>query len=197
MNLPPSAYKLAQALGALPGIGPKQATKLAIYLCGNNRQVAEQLSTQISKTLDSINVCLQCGNLAEEDLCTICQDTTRHNGQILVVESVLDLLAMESAQIYSGTYCVLNKLLSPLNGVLAADLRIHYILEKAADIQEIIFALPATVEGEMTSTYIQELVSQRLPGQISFTRLARGIAKGVSMEYTDPDTLSNAFNNRV
>jgi len=197
MNLPPSAYKLAQALAALPGIGPKQANKLVVYLVGYNRSVAEQLSNQIEQTLAKVQVCKQCGNLAEESLCGICQDSSRDRHQILVVENVLDLLAMEAAGIYQGLYCVIGKLLSPINGILANDLHTEFLLQKEIETKEVIFALPANVEGEMTTGFIQSQLVQRYGGNIKFTKLARGISRGISMEYTDPDTLSNAFINRV
>lgn len=197
MNLPPSAYKLAQALSALPGIGPKQANKLAVYLAGYNRSVAEQLTAQINQTLNQIQVCSQCGNLAEQSLCDICLDASRDQNEILVVENVLDLLAMESADVYHGLYCVIGKLLSPLNGVLATDLKIGFLLDRNTPPAEVIFALPANVEGEMTTGFIQSQVQQRFGKEVKFSKLARGISRGVSMEYTDPDTLSNAFTNRV
>lgn len=196
MDLPLNAQKLAEVLASLPGIGPKQANRLSVYLSGYNRSVAERLVKQINSALETIKVCEQCGNLAEEELCKICQNPTRDKDQILVVENVLDLLAMESAGVYQGIYCVLGKLLSPLNGVLIENIQAEYLMRRQNAPREIIFALPASVEGEMTAGYIEQQLKEKFDTDIKFSRLARGISRGVSMEYTDPDTLTAAFSNR-
>lgn len=196
MDLPLNAQKLAEVLASLPGIGPKQANRLVVYLSGYSRPVAERLVKQINSALETIRVCEQCGNLAEEELCKICQNPARDKDQILVVENVLDLLAMETAGVYQGVYCVLGKLLSPLNGVLIENIQADYLLRRESAPKEVVFALPASVEGEMTAGYIEQQLKDKYGDEIKFSRLARGISRGVSMEYTDPDTLTAAFSNR-
>lgn len=197
MDLPTPITKLADLLAALPGVGPKQANRLAIHLLGYSPLLAKNLSQQLQEGLDKIQLCTNCGNLAESELCGICANPERDPAVVMVVEGVTDLVALESTSQFSGHYCVLGKLISPLNGVMPDDTNLNLLLARN-ELQEVIFALPATVEGEATIAYIsQALQNKTNSNDLKLTKLARGIAKGVNMEYLDPDTLRAALQNRI
>jgi recombination protein RecR len=194
-QLPPQVQKLADILASLPGIGPKQANKLALYLATYGKNTADNLQAALPKLHQEIAECSLCGNLTQTDICSICADTTRDQSVVMVVESVLDLIALENANYYQGVYCVLGKLISPIHGVMPDDTNLR-LLFKRPQIAEVIFALPATVEGEATTVYIQQQLQHKLLPVPAFTQLARGIGRGVNVEYVDPETLKAALINR-
>lgn len=191
MRYPEGLLKLIRALAGMPGVGPKTAQKLGLYLVQN-----PQVSTDLEAALRSaagIRNCRRCGNLAEGELCPICTDEQRNVGLLCVVESVNDLMALERSGEYEGLYHVLHGALNPLEGVGPEQLNIEGLWSRLAGVQEVVLATSMTVEGEATAGYLAE----KLGGLgVRVSRLAYGLPVGGSLEYADEVTLARAFENR-
>lgn len=200
-SLPNEVIRLAETLSSLPGIGPKQASRLSIYLSLQGEETATSLEKQLSALAKQITACSICGNIAEGELCGICANPARRKDLLLIVESVTDLLAIENTNHYEGRYLVLNKLIAPASGISPQDTNIPLLISytKEEPLVEVIMALPATVEGEATSAYLRNLLQEELGlgDSVRVTQLARGIGRGVSLEYTDYNTLMSALNSRT
>ncbi len=195
MRYPPSLSVLIEELKRLPGIGQKNAQRLAFYLLGAPKDRGEALSRAIVDMKNRIGSCARCFNLAEDELCPICQDPRRQSSYLCVVESPRDLMAIESTGQYRGGYHVLTGVLSPMKGVGPEDLTIEMLLKRVDDekIGEVIVATNLDVEGEATSSYLAGLLK---PKGIRITRLARGIPVGGSLENADQVTLGMALDGR-
>lgn len=190
-----SLNELAEKINGMPGIGPKTANKLAVYLAVVKPQLAKQLSESIVAALDSISQCPVCGNVSESKYeCYICNDETR-KPQIMIVESVTDLLQIEAAGSFQGRYQVLYGLVSPARGVAFEDLNIDNLVDRvvADGVGECIIALPASVEGDTTTLLLQELLGD----EVKMSRLARGLPTGSNIEFLDAPTLNNSFAHRT
>ena len=200
-ELPAGLQDVIDYFSRLPGIGKKTASRLAFSLLQKTPEYQKKFGSVLSDLDESLGYCSECFHLCESDetKCTICKSEKRKNGIICVVETSLDVLAMEQSHSYFGRYFVLGGVLSPMEGIGPHDIRIHQLeeyLQKNPEISEIIFALSSTLEGESTSTYIWQKL-ENLPefsGKIS--RIARGIPSGSSLQYIDETTLSKAFEGR-
>jgi recombination protein RecR len=191
MRYPEKLLKLVRALAGLPGVGPKSAQKLGLFLVQNSAAAGELLDGL--EGAGSLHPCKLCGNLAEAELCPICSDGERDHGLICVVETVNDLMAIERSGEYEGLYHVLGGALNPLEGVGPEQLNLEKLFERLKDVREVILATGMTVEGEATSSYLAERLAA---AGVRSTRLAYGLPVGGSLEYADEVTLARALENR-
>lgn len=184
---------LIDLMARLPGLGPRSARRAVLHLIKKRGQLLLPLAEAMAGVGANVRECLNCGNLGTADVCPICADTGRENGQICVVEDVADLWAMERAGAFRGRYHVLGGLLSALDAVGPDDLRIPRLVDRLAGegVTEVILALPATVDGQTTAHYIAD----RLSG-VSVTSLAQGVPVGGELDYLDEGTISAALRAR-
>lgn len=186
---------LIDKLRCLPGVGPKSAQRMALYLLERNREGAEKLAGAISAAVREVGRCRRCRNLTEAELCSICSNPRRDQGTLCVVETPADLMAIEQSGSFRGTYFVLMGHLSPIDGIgpeqLGMDQLLGLITEQ--EIQELILATNLTVEGEATAYYIAERARD---AGVNVSRIAHGVPLGGELEYVDVGTLSHAFASR-
>ena len=195
MNFPSSLIKNAvEAISNFPGIGKKTALRLAIYLLRNKKQ-AQIISESIQKMVNETRYCINCHNISKNNLCDICNNNQRNEKIICIVEDIRDIIALESTMQYKGHYHVLNGLISPIDGIGPNNLNIENLIKKISnsDIEEVIFALCASMEGETTSYYIYKKI---LSFKVKITTISKGISIGNELEYTDQVTLGRALLNR-
>lgn len=183
-------------LAKLPGIGQKTALRLALHLLRREKETALGLASAIVEMRENIRYCKHCHNISEQDVCPICSDSRRQHRLICVVENVKDVITVEATHEYRGLYHVLGGLISPLDGVSPSDLEIESLVERVANegIEEVILALSPTMEGDTTNFYIFRKLAH-LP--VKVTMLARGLAIGNELEYTDELTLGRSIQNRT
>ncbi len=186
---------LTKALKRLPGVGEKTAARYAYYILNANRDEVQDLVSSIRKVREKLRLCSTCLNLTDVDPCTICSDPRRDAGRICVVESPLDLMAVEKASHFKGVYHVLHGVLSPLDAIGPDEIRLRDLIDRVekGELSEVILALNPTVEGEATAAYIGDRLKKM---GISVSRIAYGIPVGGSLEYADPLTLTRALQNR-
>lgn len=191
----PSLFEmLVESFRKLPGVGLKTAERYAFEFLKWNSDEVDKFLTICSDAKQKIHRCSVCGNLAEEELCDICRDSTRDASTICVVEQVQDLIAMEKTQEYKGLYHVLNGVISPSKGILPEDIHIPELMNRCDEsIKEVIIATNPTVEGETTALYISKLLEKK---NINVTRIAHGIPMGGHLDYADELTLIKAMENR-
>jgi len=192
----PLLNRLIESLRCLPGVGPKTAQRMALHLLERNREGGTQLASVLAEAMQKIGRCQQCRDLTELETCTICANPRRDPAQLCVVESPVDVLAIEQATAYQGRYFVLLGRLSPLDGIGPAELGLDQLAEQLENRppQEIIIATNPTVEGEATSYYLQRMAKNH---HIKVTRIAHGVPLGGELEYTDQSTLAHAFGSRL
>ena len=192
---PPSLAALIEELVRLPGIGPKTAQRLAFHLLKVPRQEAAALAEAVVALKDRTRLCARCFNIAEEELCGICQDPRRDTSLLCVVEEVNDLLAIEKSREYRGSYHVLGGALSPLDGRGPEQIRGRELLQRleAGGVREVILATNPNVEGEATALYLLRLLKSL---SVKVTRIARGLPVGGDLEYADEVTLARALEGR-
>ena len=186
----------------LPGIGKKTALRLVLHLLKQDPGDVSQFSDVIAKMRSEVKFCQRCFNVADADICSICANSMRRQDMICVVESIRDVIAIESTQQYSGTYHVLGGVISPLDGVGPDQLNIEAIVNRVQKekTEELIFALNPTIQGDTTIYYIQKKLLAVDGGQqrnIRITTIARGIAFGGELEYADEMTLARSLQNRL
>lgn len=191
MRYPERLLRLIRALAGLPGIGPKSAQKLGLFLV-QNPDIASDLRDSL-EAAQALHPCPKCGNLAEDALCPICADPERDKTVICVVETISDLMAIERSGEYTGLYHVLGGALNPLEGIGPEQLNLERLFVRLEGVNEVILATGMTVEGEATASYLAERLSQQ---HIRSTRLAYGLPVGGSLEYADEVTLARALENR-
>jgi recombination protein RecR len=187
--------RLIEEFGKLPGVGPKTAQRLTFYLLRQPAEEAHALAEAIADVKEKIVFCSTCFNLSASDPCQFCADPGRDRSRICVVEEPLDILALDKTGIYKGLYHVLHGSFSPMEGILEDDLRIRELVQRlqTGEVEEVILATNATVEGEATAN----LVRTRLrPSGVRVTRLAQGLPIGSDLEYADDYTLSRALEGR-
>ncbi len=186
---------LIDELGALPGIGPKGAQRIAFHLLTADPQDVRRLSATLIEVIEKVKFCATCGNVAENDECRICRDARRDPSVICVVEEPKDVAAIEKIREFHGRYHVLGGAISPMDGVGPQDLRIAELMARLADgaVTELILATDPNLEGEATATYLAGLVK---PLGIKVTRPASGLPVGGELEYADEVTLGRAFEGR-
>lgn len=180
---------------SLPGIGRKTAFRLVMNLLHRNPQDVKRFGETIIRLQAEIRYCRICHNISDEEICNICNDKTRDTSVICVVENVKDVMAIENTRQYKGVYHVLGGIISPIEGIGPSDLNIESLEQKAAagNIKEIIFALSTTMEGDTTNYYLYKKLNRYT---VALSTLARGVAVGDELEYTDEITLGRAINNR-
>lgn len=183
-------------LSRLPGIGRKTALRLCLHMLRRNSQETELLGHALIKLVKEINYCTICHNISDHDTCEICNSTRRNERVICVVEDVRDVMALENTGQYNGLYHILGGIISPIEGIGPGDLNIVSLINriKADDIEEIILALPATIEGDTTNYYIFKLLDTT---GVTVSMLARGVAVGDELEYADEVTLGRSIRNRM
>jgi len=190
----PAVDNLVAQLTRLPGIGTRTAQRLAFHLLQVSKQEALALAEAIVDVKERVRFCRQCGNLTEEELCSICRDARRDQTTICVVEHPADLLSLERTAEYRGLYHVLGGSLSPLDGVEPENLRIDELLHRVSSnvVQEVVLATNPNMTGEATASYLAD----RLRGRVKVTRLASGLPVGGDLEYADEVTLGRALSGR-
>ena len=189
--------RLVQALGRLPGIGEKTATRLAFFVLRQGREYAEDLASALLDATQRVGLCERCQNLTDAPTCGLCLDARRDPKVLCVVETVQDLRAIERSRDYRGQYHVLHGALAPLEGIGPDQLKVKELLTRlqAADseVEELIFATNPSVEGEATALYLQKLLA---PVGLRMSRIASGLPIGGDLEYADPATISQAIAGR-
>jgi recombination protein RecR len=180
---------------SLPGIGRKTAFRLVMNLLRRDAEEVRQFGESIMRLHAEIHYCKICNNISDTEICNICNDEKRDKTIICVVENVQDVLAIENTRQFKGLYHVLGGIISPIDGIGPSDLKIDSLEEKvkSKSIKEIIFALSTTMEGDTTNYYLFKRLNKY---DIILTTLARGVAIGDELEYTDEITLGRAINNR-
>lgn len=187
--------QLIQAFKVLPGIGEKSAQRMAFYLLEKNREGGLNLAKLISTSVEKIRNCSNCRNLTEDTVCEICSDERRDKKIICVVESPSDVVAIEKSGSFKGKYFVLMGRLSPIDGVTPQDLGIPKLVENinSSEVQEVIIATSPTIEGDATSFYIKDQLTEN---DILISRIAYGVPMGGELEYVDNTTLGRAIQGR-
>ena len=187
--------RLIDELSKLPGIGPKTAQRLALYILNLSKEEAALLAKSIINAKEQVKRCRICHNLTDQEICDICRDPSRETDTICVIETARDLMALEKTGGYRGIYHVLQGAISPLDGVEPDDLTIDHLLSrlKKEKIKEVILATNPNIEGEVTASYIAKIVK---PLGIKITRIAYGVPIGGDLEYADEVTLSQALMGR-
>ncbi len=187
--------ELAEQFAKLPGIGMKTAQRLAYFVMSMTAEEAQAFADAIVKAHSTVHCCKVCQNLTDKEVCPVCEDDSRDQGTICVVESPKDVSAFERTREYKGVYHVLHGLISPIDNITPDKLRIRELLDRVngGKVAEVIMATNPTVEGEATAMYISRLLK---PLGIKVTRLAFGLPIGGILEYADEVTLYKALENR-
>lgn len=185
---------LIDLMAKLPGMGPRSARRAVLHLVRKRGLLLTPLSDAMNRVASTARECLNCGNVGTKDICDICEDETRANGELCVVESVSDLWAMERAGVFKGRYHVLGGTLSALDAIGPEDLRIPRLVDRVGSesVSEVILALNATIDGQTTAHYIAD----QLNGQVRLTSLAQGVPIGGELDYLDDGTISAALKAR-
>jgi recombination protein RecR len=193
--LPEALTALIAALNQLPGIGPRSAERLALYLVQAETGAVRHLAEAILRARDQVRACEICGALAERPQCDICSDPRRDLALVCLVERPVDIISIEKSGTYRGKYHVLGGKISPLEGVEPDDLRISALEQRLGHepIKEIVIALGTDVEGDATSFYLAKRLAR--PG-LKITRIAHGLPAGTGLEFADELTLSRALEGR-
>lgn len=188
-----------EQLSTLPGVGKRTALRYALHLVRQEESAVRDFAEAILRLKTHLHRCRYCHNISDTEVCPICQNPKRQRGIVCVVESVQDVMAVENTQQYRGLYHVLGGVISPIDGIAPSDLEIGSLVHRveAADpfpVEEVILALPTTMEGDTTSFYISR---QLRPLGVKITTLARGVAIGDSLEYADEVTLGRSIAARI
>lgn len=186
----------------LPGIGKKTALRLVLHLIKQDAEDVSRFSEIIARMRNEIKFCRRCYNISDKDLCNICSNTMRKQEMLCVVENIRDVIAIESTQQFNGIYHVLGGIISPLDGIGPEQLTIDALIERISkeEIEEIIFALSPTIQGDTTIYYISKKLSaqqKHTEQPVKITSIARGIAFGGELEYADEMTLAKSISNRI
>ena len=192
---PQSLQNLIDAFRRLPGVGEKTAERYALSVIDMNEQDIIAFSKALSDIRTHLKHCSICGNLCEDDTCSICSDPNRDNRTVFVVQSAKDILAMEKTGEYKGVYHVLNGLICPSKGIMPDDLNIDSLVKRAADADEIILGTSTTMDGETTSMYLHRLLQEQYPN-LNITRIAHGLPSGGLLDYADEMTLAHVLSDR-
>lgn len=187
--------RLIAELAKLPGVGPKTAQRLAFHLIAQEQSEVHKLANALTEVKEKIRYCSQCFNITEDDPCRYCQDPSRDDSVLCVVEQPKDIVALERTREYRGRYHVLLGAISPMEGVGPNDIKLRELLNRLADetVQEVIMATSPTVEGEATAMYAARLVK---PLGVKVSRIAHGLPVGGNLEYVDEITLAKALEGR-
>ena len=194
MPLPKSFTDLVNNLTILPGVGEKTAERFVYALYEKDMDEVENLAESLVEFKKTIKNCTICGCLSDEETCEVCQDNTRDKKTICIVEDSKNVFFIEKTRKYNGYYHVLNGLISPIDGINPEDLNISTLLsDRLNDVEEIILAINPSIEGEVTSLYLQKILEKK---NIKISRLSYGIPMGSDIEYLDPLMISKALDDR-
>ena len=185
-----------QEIAQLPGIGRRTALRLALYLLKQPKHQTLALSKSLNNLREFVMFCESCHNLSDQKLCEICSNLKRNKKILCVVEDIRDVMAIENTGQFQGIYHVLGGIISPIDGIGPKDLKIDSLVEKVkiGEVEEIIFALSATMEADTTNFYIYKLIQ---PYSVKTSTIARGIPVGDELEYTDEVTLGRSILARI
>ena len=180
----------------LPGLGKKTALRLVLHLLRQETQEVEQFGNTLIRLKNEVHYCRVCHNLSDTETCEICASPQRDTTIICVVENIKDVMAIENTHQYKGLYHVLGGVISPMDGIGPSDLEIQSLIERVEkeNTQEIIMALPTTMEGDTTAFYISKRLKHYT---LKISTIARGVAIGNDLEYTDEVTLGRSIVNRI
>ncbi|MGA9452341.1 MAG: recombination mediator RecR [Verrucomicrobiia bacterium] len=193
--LPDSITALIAELNKLPGIGPRSAERVALYLVQTDSAAVKHLADTMVQAREKIHFCATCGALTEKSPCSICTDARRDASLVCVVERAVDILSIEKSRTYRGRFHVLGGKISPLDGVEPEDLRISELEKrlKQEPVREIVIALSTDVEGDATSHYLAKRLARK---GLKISRIAYGLPAGSGLEFADELTLSRALEGR-
>ena len=200
MELPSTTLtKAVEALSTLPGVGNRSALRFALHLLKQPSSEVLQLSDAIQRLTTDVHYCHICHSISDSDTCPICSSPKRVQSIVCVVENIQDVMAIENTQQYRGLYHVLGGIISPIDGVGIGDLNIESLMQRIkqqipSPVEEVILALPTTMEGDTTSFYLNR---QLQPLGVKVTTIARGIAIGDNLEYADEITLGRSIVHRI
>jgi len=196
MDYPKAIKDLINCFKKLPGVGEKTAERYALSILNFDLDFANLFSESLKNVKTNIKRCNICNNYSEEDTCLICKDKTRNNNVVCVVEEPKNIILFEKIGTYSGTYHVLDGLISPLDGINPEDIKIDSLLKRIDenDINEIIIAVKPSIEGETTALYISKILADK---NVRISKIAHGVPLGAEMEYIDALTLELALENRT
>ena len=200
MELPSTTLtKAIEALSTLPGVGKRSALRFALHLLKQPSSEVLQLSDAIQRLTTDVHYCHICHSISDSDTCPICSSPKRVQSIVCVVENIQDVMAIENTQQYRGLYHVLGGIISPIDGVGIGDLNIESLMQRIkqqipSPVEEVILALPTTMEGDTTSFYLNR---QLQPLGVKVTTIARGIAIGDNLEYADEITLGRSIVHRI
>lgn len=198
--LPKALTNAIEALGLLPGVGPRTAERYAYYLFKSNEQIASNITEALTNLHSGVKVCPVTFALidADEEISPFYADENRDKTTVMVVEEPLDIYALEQTKSYKGTYHVLGGAISPIDGVTPDQLHIEELIKRVEqdDVKEVIVATNPSVEGESTALLIEKMLKDKTPN-LKITRLARGLPLGVDLSYADQITLNAALENRT
>ena len=185
-----------QEIALLPGIGKRTALRLALHLLKPPKENTEMLSRALTGLREGVVFCSSCHNLSDQQICEICSSPKRNKNLLCVVEDIRDVMAIENTGQFQGIYHVLGGIISPMDGIGPQDLNIASLIEKVKtdDVEEVIFALSATMEADTTNFYIYKLLA---PYNLKTSTIARGIPVGDELEYTDEVTLGRSILARI
>lgn len=194
-NMEYSSSVLAKAVNEfakLPGVGEKTALRYALWLLKQDKEAVVRFADSLADLKDKVFHCQRCNNLSDTPLCPVCQDSDRNSKQICVVETIKDVMAIENTDSYRGVYHVLGGVISPVEGIGVGDIKIAQLLSRVKNeaVEEVILALPTTMEGDTTAFYIHKLLENE---NIKVSALSRGISMGEGVEYADEQTLARSI----
>ena len=197
MNFPSKLVKNAvNQLSRLPGIGKRSALRLVLHMLKQEKNSVEQFGDSFIQLINRINYCSRCYGISDSELCEVCSNPKRDIETICIVEDIRVMMAIESTMQYKGVYHILGGLISPMDGVGPNDIRAEELVEKVKNgaVKEVIFALSTTMEGDTTNYYLFRRLKD---SGVKISSIARGIAIGDELEYTDEITLATAISSRM
>ena len=192
--------KAVNQMASLPGVGRRTALRLVLHLLRQSPDEVEMFATAFTRLRNEVVYCKVCHNISDTEICPICASHKRDHSTICVVENVQDVMSIENTGQYTGAYHVLGGIISPMDGIGPKDLEIDSLIEriKTGEVNEIILALPTTMEGDTTNFYIyRRLQNMELAVVPKVSQIARGVAVGNQLEYTDEITLGRSIVNRI
>ena len=197
MNFPSKLVENAvEQLSSLPGIGRKSALRLVLHMLKKDKLAVEQFGDSFIQLINRINYCTRCYSISDAELCEVCANPKRDKQTICVVEDIRVMMAIENTMQYKGVYHILGGLISPMDGIGPTDIRVEELIKRIENenVQEVIFALSTTMEGDTTNYYLFRRLKD---SGIKISSIARGIAIGDELEYTDEITLGTAISSRM
>lgn len=202
MNQYPSILlsKAVDQFSSLPGIGRKTALRLVLHLLRQSPKDVEAFTSALTSLRQDVHYCRICHTVSDQEVCPICQSHSRDKATICVVEDVQDVMSIENTGQYNGVYHVLGGIISPMDGIGPSDLEIESLIARVqtGDVREVILALPTTMEGDTTNFYIyRRLKGVQQANDLQVSQIARGVAIGNELEYTDEITLGRSIVNRI